>query len=86
MDGHRGDYNTSSMSGWSGTLHVETDADAVRDTPYRPNLRGVVIARPLPVILACVDGVAAAACSRGPADAYPRGIMASSAPLVWLRL
>ncbi|MDT5399655.1 MAG: hypothetical protein QOK33_2886 [Mycobacterium sp.] len=28
MDGVLGGCNTGSMSGWSGTLHVETDADA----------------------------------------------------------
>lgn len=28
MEGVRGGCNTGSMSGWSGTLHVETDQDA----------------------------------------------------------
>jgi hypothetical protein len=29
-----GGCNTGAMSGWSGTLHVETEEDAVRDHPW----------------------------------------------------
>lgn len=34
MSGVLGGCNTGSMSGWSGTLSVETDDDAVRDQPW----------------------------------------------------
>ena len=33
MKGVLGGCNTGSMSGWSGTLHVETDGDALRHAP-----------------------------------------------------
>jgi hypothetical protein len=33
VEGIVGGCNTGSMSGWSGSLHVETDADALRDLP-----------------------------------------------------
>lgn len=36
MAGVIGGCNTGSMSGWSGTLHVETDNDALRYLPYQP--------------------------------------------------
>jgi hypothetical protein len=33
VEGIVGGCNTGSMSGWSGSLHVETDGDAQRDLP-----------------------------------------------------
>jgi hypothetical protein len=36
MDGVLGGCNTGAMSGWSGSLHVETDGDALRDLPAGP--------------------------------------------------
>jgi hypothetical protein len=33
MKGTLGGCNTGAMSGWSGTLHIETDGDAFRDLP-----------------------------------------------------
>lgn len=34
MNGVLGGRNTGAMSGWSGTLKIETNDDAVRDQPW----------------------------------------------------